>query len=287
MTTTLPGSYPVELTTTLSKDSTTVTTTSIDTPDATPPICSWQLGPIPLISTPLSLTGATDQYTLAASEMALVHNCIIRAVNSIAIQSAYIPAVEVINFINYSLATYHGLVAHHDGEEAHFFPDLERITGEAGLMEENVQGHRDFDTKFSAWGEWLKACIEGEETWSHSQNLRLMQDFMPPLQRHLHDEIPSILALSRFGDTLDLKKMFEKEGEKVMGGMCKRTVLPIFFFNHDDTFEGGRHHFPPLPFPVKWVLKNVFGRSRSEWWKFACCGFDGRPRELRYRGEML
>lgn len=284
MSNTLPGSYPVELTTTPSKDSITVTTTSLVTPSIPPTVYSWQLGPLPLISTPLSLTGLTDQYTLAASEMALVHNCIIRSLNSIYIQSAHVPGTEVTNFVNYSLATYRGLVAHHDGEEAHFFPDLERATGETGLMEENVDGHRAFDDKFGAWGTWLETCLAGTQ-WSHARNVALMDAFIPPLQEHLHSEIPSILALARFGDALDLKAMFAKEGEKVMGAMDKRDVLPVFIFGHDDTFEGGRHCFPPLPGPVKWVLKNVFGRSRSGWWKFAPCGYDGRPRGLRFRGR--
>jgi len=54
----------------------TVTTTAIDEPKAA---FLWQPGPIPLVSTPDSQLQPSeqDQFTHAASEMALVHNCII------------------------------------------------------------------------------------------------------------------------------------------------------------------------------------------------------------------
>lgn len=275
---------------TLSKVVSTITTTSIPSastppPTTTPPTLSWQTGPIPLISTTFAETAATDQYTAAATEMALVHNCIIRSLNTIYHQSAHIPTHEQTNFLCYALATYNGLCAHHDGEETHFFPTIERLTGEKGLMDDNVQGHRDFDTAFTAWGTWLKACLSHTHPFSSARNIQLMDSFIPPLSTHLHDEIPSLLALSRFGDALDLRALMKQEGDHVMGSMDKKAVLPIFFFNHDVAFEGGVHNFPPLPAPVKWVLVNLFGRWNAAWWKFAACGGDGRARECRFLGS--
>ncbi|KAJ4986351.1 hemerythrin HHE cation binding domain-containing protein [Stagonosporopsis vannaccii] len=278
----------------LTKVLTTVTTTSVTAAPASssPLTFSWQRGPIPLISTPLSQNPSIiDQYTHAASEMALVHNCIIRALNSIYNQSPHIPASEHTNFLSFCQATYRGLVAHHDGEEEYFFPDLERITGEKGVMAENIQGHKDFEEGFGAWGQWVAECLSNSSSsgsttsFSSERNLELMDAFLAPLSAHLHDEIPSLLALRRFGDALDLAKMFKDEGEKVMGGMCKTTVLPVFLLNHDEGFEGGVHSFPPLPGVVKWVLKNGFGRVKGAWWKFAACGYDGAAREVRFGGS--
>jgi len=105
---------------------------------------------------------------------------------------------------------YQGLCAHHDGEEAYFFPDLERISGETGLMECNVAGHRDFETKFNAWGTWLQDCLSSAQPFTSTRNIELMDAFSPLLSTHLYDEIPTIIALRRFGDKLDLHAMFQK-----------------------------------------------------------------------------
>ena len=63
-------------------------------------------------------------------------------------------------------------------------------------------------------------------------------------------------------------------------------VLLIFLFDHGDTFEGGMHTFAPMPRMVKRVFKDVAER-RASWWHFAACGFDERPRELRFIWEGL
>ncbi|KAH6644840.1 hypothetical protein C7974DRAFT_299676 [Boeremia exigua] len=252
-----------------------------------PPTFSWQSGPIPLITTPDSQTSTEDQdqFTHAATEMALVHNCVIRALNCIYIQSPHVPASEHTNFLSFSLATHTGLTLHHDGEESIFFPELQKLTGETTLMQDNIAGHRAFEAPFAAWGAWLNTCLAGTTRFSAARNTALMDAFIPPLTAHLHDEIPTLLALRRFGAALDLQAMFAREAKTVMGGMRKRTVLPVFLSNHDRAFEGGMHVFPPLPAPVVWVLGSVCGRVKAEWWKFGACGFDGVAREVRFRGE--
>lgn len=261
---TMPGSF-IDLPT--EKKTVQETVTEISHPSSSPQF-SWQKGPMPLIPSPLFLqststapssspttasrttTLPTDPYTHVASEMALVHNCIIRALNSIYLQSPHLPTSEYFNFTHYCLATYQCLCAHHDGEESTFFPEIERITGEAGLMDANVQGHRDFDTHFNEWGTWLQSVEKGEREFEAKTCNAMMDKFMPPLAAHLADEIPTLLALRRFGEKLDLMDLSKKEGEMVMGGLSKTTQLPVFFVNHDVQFEGGWHDFPPVPPPV-------------------------------------
>ncbi|KAF2247120.1 hemerythrin HHE cation binding domain-containing protein, partial [Trematosphaeria pertusa] len=238
----------------------------------------WEAGPMQLIPTPFSQTGLTDQYTFCASEMALVHNCVVRAFNSIYLQAPHIPVSEYANFVHYCIAAYDGLKAHHEGEEAHFFPEIERITGEKGLMEVNVEQHHAFEKGFNAWGKWLKDIEARKNNFSPDMCRSLMDDFVAPLSTHLNDEIATLLSLARFGDKLDLRAMCKAEADKVMGGLGKTTQLPVFFLNHDTEFEGGVHNFPPIPPPVRWVLREVCGRWNREWWKFSSCGFDGRPR---------
>ncbi|KAF2683754.1 hypothetical protein K458DRAFT_42110 [Lentithecium fluviatile CBS 122367] len=249
------------------------------------PKYSWELGPMKLIPTPYHQTGATDDFTAAASEMALVHNCIVRCFNSIYLQAPHIPASEHANFVRYCIAAYESLHAHHHGEEEHFFPDVERLTGEKGIMEVNVEQHKLFETGFVNWGNWLYLIDSKKNTFSASTCVTLMDDFLVPLSTHLSDEIETLVSLQKYSDVLDIKAMMEAEGQKVMGSMSKTTQLPCFFLNHDPSFEGAWHSFPPVPPPLRWFLRSVCSRWHGEWWKFSTVGFDGRARELRFRGE--
>jgi hypothetical protein len=264
--------------------STTTTKTSISPTSAK---YTWETTPIPLIRTPLSETAVSDQFTLAATEMANVHNCIIRAFNSIYLQAPFVPLSSHTAFIHYMHAAFTGLCAHHDGEEDFFFPQLEKMTGEKGLMEANVQQHADFHSGFEEWGKWLGELRAGTGKFDGAKCRQMMDAFVGPLSTHLHDEIPTILSLARFGDKVDLKALCKAEGDMVMGSLNKTTVLPVFFCNHDLTYEEGLHaSFPPIPAPVIWVLREGFGRWNRDYWKFATCGFDGRPRELAFLGEQ-
>lgn len=218
--------------------------------------------------------------------MVLVHNCLTRALNSIYIQAPHIPSSENKNFINYCLATYQGLKAHHNGEETFLFPGLEKMAGTTGLMEANVQGHRDFEAGMSEWGVWLTSCKADPFSFSPSLCKIMLDAFVPALSAHLAAEIPTLLSLAPYGDKIDLLGLMKKDGEKVMGGMSKTTQLPIFLTNHDVTWENGIHDFPPLPPPVRWVLREVAARKKASWWKFSTCGFDGRPRELKWKGTV-
>jgi hemerythrin-like domain-containing protein len=83
-----------------------------------------------------------DQYAEAASIMALSHNVLIRGLNSIYLQAPHISPSEYAPFISYALCWAELLDAHHRMEETSLFPTIERITGEVGIMDKNVEQHR-------------------------------------------------------------------------------------------------------------------------------------------------
>ena len=178
-------------------------------------------------------------------------------------------------------------MAHHDGEEDFLFPEMERLTGEKGLMDVNISQHEKFHTGLDAWGKYLRNLQSNPHstTFSGIKCRALMDTFIEPLSTHLAEEIPTLMALSRFGDGFNLAALLKAEGEKVMGGLSKANQLPMFLINHDAEFEGGIHNFPPVPAPVKWVLFQVFGRWQYDWWKFGTVGYDGKGRELLFLGE--
>jgi hemerythrin-like domain-containing protein len=217
--------------------------------------------------------------------MALVHNCIIRALNSIYLQAINIPTKDYKAFTKYMLATYQSLEAHHDGEEEFFFPEIEKATGQKGLMDVNVKQHEAFHSGFHAWGAWISDLDCGKKQFDGKLCVELMDRFLQPLATHLADEIPTLLSLSKYGNKLDLVGLSKAEGDKVMGSLSKTTQLPLFWMNHDETFENGIHSFPPIPGPVKWTLRQL-SRWNADWWKFGSCGVNGMPRELLFLSEQ-
>lgn len=101
----------------------------------------WADTPLPLIPTPHYRTGETDQYTAAASQMALVHNALIRGYNSIHLQAANVQPRDYKDFVEYAYAWYEVISAHHRGEEEIFFPSIDKALGTKGLMDVNVAQH--------------------------------------------------------------------------------------------------------------------------------------------------
>lgn len=266
--------------------STTTTTTTTTTPHiiSTPPQYAWQTGPMKLIPTPKFTTGEKDDFAHSASEMALVHNCIIRAFNTIYHQAPHIIPSDYVSFTSYCISTWECLEAHHTGEEEFMFPEIQKLTGIQDLMAINISQHAAFHTGFHAWGAWLQAVHAGTETFDGKRCVELMDAFTEPLAQHLAEEIPTILGLREYKDVLDIRALMKAEAEKVMAAMSKTTQLPLIFLNHDVTYEGGIHNFPPVPTPVVWVLREVFGRWHASWWKFAACSYDGKPKDLHVKG---
>ena len=86
-------------------------------------------------------TGYADPYVEIASEMCVVHNALLRSLNSIYIQSPNIELADYKDFVGYSLCWYYVVHEHHTSEEEQFFPEIEEAVGEKGLMGRNVEEH--------------------------------------------------------------------------------------------------------------------------------------------------
>jgi hypothetical protein len=235
---------------------------------------SWEKGPMQLLSMPVSKTRSTHKFTRVATELALIHNCTIRALNSIYIQAPHVPISEYNNFLAYCQATYQGFDAHHNGR---FFAEVEC---ETSLMRNHVPG---FD-KFKAWGNWLASIAAKKNNFSPDMCTSMMDDFVPALQMHLASDIARLLSLSRF-PALDIAAVWKLERERVVGDMSKTKLLPVFLLNHDEWFEGRTHAFPGMTGVSMRVLRDVCGRVNGEWWKFSTVGFGGRPRGVRFVGK--
>lgn len=86
--------------------------------------------------------------------MALVHNMLIRAYNSIYLQATHVRSVDVPDFLNYCSAWHMTLKGHHDAEEEVYFPGIEKATGVKGIMDSEVDEHGEKPTPFWHVSSW-------------------------------------------------------------------------------------------------------------------------------------
>lgn len=159
-----------------------------------------------------------DMFCRVASEMAMVHNMAIRGLNSIYLQAPYVAAPDSRSFARYMLAWHALLHVHHSGEEAHFFPAVEAMSGEAGAMEANVAQHRAFHDGLDGFRAYAEACAAGREEFDGGKVVGIIDGFGEVLAAHLREEIDTLLGLRRFGPEkmAELEKKFGEDGEKSM-----------------------------------------------------------------------
>jgi hypothetical protein len=221
-------------------------------------------------------------FTDVATEMVCVHNMLIRGLNAIYLQAPSISPKDEQSFLHFTEQWLKVLHSHHHGEEEDFFPLLERLTGEKGIMDANVEQHHAFEKGVSKFETYICACLNGTEKYNGIKVTEIVDEFGLILREHLADEIPTLLGLRRFGDKLAcLKQMFEKEGEKHMKevGMFSGAVWCLAV--HDFGYENGIHrNFPPAPGIILWVLRNLAWWLHSDWWKFAPCDRQGELKPL-------
>jgi hypothetical protein len=218
----------------------------------------------------------------AASEMALVHNMMIRAFNSIYLQAPHITAKDEMAFCNYIHHCFRLLTVHHTGEEVDFFPHIEALSGEKGIMEANVHQHEAFHDGVDAFNAYVQAVIDKKEKYDGAKVVAMLDAFAEPLTQHLTDEIPTIEGLRKHADKLgSLQELMDKEGEKNMKALGLTTGLTACFLNLDLHFEDDAWiAWPPAPAPVKFIVRYLTYWLHSDWWKFAACDRLGNMRPL-------
>ena len=77
--------------------------------------------------------------------MCVVHNALLRGLNSIFVQGPNIRPADFKDFISYSMCWHSAIHEHHTSEEDQFFPNIEKAVGEKGLLDINVEQHSKQD----------------------------------------------------------------------------------------------------------------------------------------------
>ncbi|KAH6999203.1 hemerythrin HHE cation binding domain-containing protein [Ilyonectria sp. MPI-CAGE-AT-0026] len=239
--------------------------------------------PFPLIPTPAHKEAEPDMFSRVASEMSLVHNMVIRGLNSIYLQAPRVSQNDVPSFLQYALAWWALVNVHHTGEETDFFPYLEDATGQKGLMDVNVDQHHAFRDGLQSFKTYMEDCVAGKQTFEGNKVVGIIDEFGKVLVTHLTDEIPTLLQLREVGmDKLGgLEKQFGLEGEKNMKLLGLVQGLPFCFCNHDVQYEDGKWaSWPPAPRIVHILARHVTYWVHRDRWKFAACDRYGQLRPL-------
>lgn len=169
---------------------------------ATPTRQAWHGKPFSLITaTPylryFSALPAGQDAVRVARLMALTHNTVFRALNSVYVQADAVDPLnirDVVSFTSFATFAIDFLENHHQCEELVFFPMLEAQAGVPGLMGNNVEQHRAFDLPLGALRNYLDSARRGRTALDAASLRDRIDALAPALECHLHDEIPSILA---------------------------------------------------------------------------------------------
>ncbi|KAI0104985.1 hemerythrin HHE cation binding domain-containing protein [Nemania sp. FL0031] len=242
--------------------------------------------PFQLLATPtyqLPNGEKPNEFVNGATHMALAHNLMIRAMNAIYLQAPHISPEQEKPFLNFAELWCRVVEHHHRTEEEIFFPMLEEMSGDKDVMKENSKQHEAFQSGLAQFTSYVRQCLKHEEKFNSEEIVRSLDSFAATLQQHLSDEIPTLLALERFGAKMNgFHAKFAAEVEKTQQELGVLAGAVFVIATHDVEFEGGIHtDFPPIPSAITWGLKNLAWWAHSDWWQFAPCDRQGKMRPLK------
>lgn len=237
--------------------------------------------------------------------MSLAHNIIIRSLNAIYLQAPNVTLLaDKKDFLIYCQAWADLLHTHHHHEEIFLFPRIEELCGKPGFLYVNVEQHQEFDKGAEEFRKYVSEVTV--EKFDGRGLVTLIDGFVGVLNRHLRDEIDTLLKLDAFGGKdgelltqawLELDQVIIKELKNpVCQNLCeerelrkwltrialKSRTLPFGLGANDTTFEGGTYKFPKFPWFIPILTGWVFWWKYRTVWRFNPCTVWGIPRELEF-----
>lgn len=175
------------------------------------PTTAWADTPFRLITeTGVGIEEKTDLHpnkmaVFYARQMALIHNTLIRALNASYNQCLGVApnTQDATDFLIYNQCIYEFLHEHHTVEEDVFFRDLEGLTDIKGLMEGNTNQHKDFEAGMERYKEYV--FNTKREDYDGKALKDILDSFGKVLEQHWHDEIPTLLELSKYDEGAMMK----------------------------------------------------------------------------------
>lgn len=216
-----------------------------------------------------------------AREMAQIHNTLIRAVNASYNHAIHVEAgtVTASDFLLYNQIIFKFIDHHHHTEDDFLFPELERMLQRPGAMEENTEGHHSFETGLK---EFEKYVFTTRPADFDGFTLRgIIESFAPMLIQHLHDEIPTLVALHTL-NSKQLKSVWEQAGKIATKDTDLYTDAPWIIGCQDKQFliDGKKCEFPNMPWIAEALIRNFHAKRHAGVWKFLPCDLHGQRRQM-------
>lgn len=154
-------------------------------------------------------------------EMIIVHNTLLRIINSIYLQCINVGVrgtqQDIDDFVQYARLWHKGVTHHHHTEETMIFPDIERMAGVPGLMEANVAQHEAFHDGMESYKTYLDRVSAGEEKYDGLKFKQIIDSFADVLHQHLTDEIDTLVKLhEEHADKADWGMWYKKTMEEIL-----------------------------------------------------------------------
>jgi hemerythrin-like domain-containing protein len=157
--------------------------------------------------------------------MCWIHNLFFRNLNAVILQYEQVSEPEdVADFMIFCQCVHEGIQTHHHHEEEFFFPEVEAYTGQNGLMETNVEQHHEFEEGLKKFGEYVYSVKP--EKYDPKTFKEILDSFMPALVKHLNDEIPTLLALEKYGGDKLMQTWKDVEKKILSGAIDPVSHLP-------------------------------------------------------------
>lgn len=251
-------------------------------------INKWADGPFSLLSTPrTALKGAPE--TIAsrnASEMALLHNVLLRGLNCICLQALNVnDPKDVHDFVTFCDAWSCVLHSHHAAEETVYFPLLETLCSakNKGVLGKNHAEHETFLPGLFAFDVYISGVKDDGKEYNGEKLRGLIDAFAPALVTHLKNEIVLLESLAD-DESIDWDSL-----GKAMAAHSKKKAdrireVPFLITNSDVSYEHGIHgpRFPPFPWFVGQIFRWVYIPQLKGAWRFSSCDDNGMPKKLPF-----
>ncbi|PMD31795.1 hypothetical protein L207DRAFT_640607 [Hyaloscypha variabilis F] len=216
----------------------------------------WADGPFALIASPTASKEISAETLKVARDMCFVHNLFFRNLNAIWLQYEQVSKPK-------DVADFMVFCHLHWSQRAH------------GNEYRTTQG---FEKGLTRFGEYVYS-VKPEE-YDPKAFKEILDSFTPALVRHLNDEIPTLMALEKYGADKLMKAWKDLEKRILAGALDPYRVIPILLGAFDKNFD--EDQVSPLPWfmsPLSWLW---FSRKHKGAWRFSPCTLWSQPRELQF-----
>lgn len=148
-----------------------------------------------------------------AQQMAHSHNVIVRGLNASVNQCLGVQpgTTEAGDFLVFNQCLIEILQQHHDVEETYMFGAIEGLTKVDGIMDQNLQEHKDFHDGLDRFRKYIFETTAAD--YDGQTFKTLLEAFGKALEKHLHNEIPTLINLKDY-DASAVQKISKEAGKR-------------------------------------------------------------------------